>query len=1341
MLQSGSTYATDRSYDLPSVPLRLEDAAMIKTLINGKNSSSSSLLAFSLTQDAKVSVAHDLRATALPAWLGDWQKLPDIAGVKDRKIDHVALYSKTSPAGQVALSGNAVSPAGAMTNFFVVAKQATASLVTNISANSSKSYSLSELALGALYYTDRTYDITAVPAALAGASLIRTPNDDKKNTSTNLLSFSLSQEAAVYVAYDPRATALPAWLSGWQKMAEKIGVNDASISNMDLYSKVFPAGQVVLGGNLASPASGSSTNYFVIAKATAVTSPSGTGCPLLSPMPCDQLQVALPFSLSFSGPVSGTVPDKSSAGTGFTLVDAYSGARHPEDGSPANPSLPGHEPARLSLSGGRLQLTTNKGIAWLTNNNQLNTLGVRVDSRARLNAAVTVVSPYSGTGSQQAGLWFGLNDKTYLKLVAVGGKVELRRETNDASPSSDQRLTGAIAGISSATVRLRMLIDPGSATAEGFYSLNGGAEQSVGAPLSISGMGITSSTAHAGIFATHRNGSTPVTYTFDDFSIATASAAGNNPPVIVKAPSNQVFDINQSFQFSGGQYSDSDAGDVLTYTATKSDGSALPGWLQFNASTVAFSGTAPSSGTLLSVKVTATDKSNASVSATFTIAVQSVEDNPYMLVVNMDKFQSPDRLSFSLIQIPWRRENSDGTYTPYNENHNKVRLKLTNGGTGSLVISKLELSNSSLWKIATINSIDYDAGTALPISLASSASAELVIEFIAKDLGGRVKIRNDKLTITSNDASKPLKEVLLHGLWQYKGEGGNEPYAQEIIKAFGFLSQTGYTVNDGVIDGNYVVPNSDEILSPFFVRADPARPVSVIQMAAYHGCCSATETIKWYNKGSASSTTTVFTHNGLDGQSLLPRKSGTSTTLAQGTFNPTGPFGIKVSSSYLDRSMNLNNKIGIRIWKAIDSNGNIIPNAFIMSMDYLNSPSVNYDYNDNMYYISNVKPEVGTACYSELVPTPSAADFGSVLTGAGRQLTVSLKNQGKTYADGSSDPAVTIKSYEIVGQNKDQFTATAPSATTIGVQGNASISVNFNPNSLGTKNAVLLIHYNSADSPLRVPLYGAGNDPGTSISVVKRIKSAADANVTINGATWEADKNYRQGSIKLDKQVVAGPIAATDHDVLYQTYLSAATNLAQTRYAIPLSTGTYTVRMHFVENQFTAPAARVFGFNMEGTTKLSGLDIYQEVGYRTALVKDFAVSVSDGTLNIDFNPTVDRVAIAGLEIFTASSSSSITQASTATLQHMPDAPQLQVYPNPGTGDRMSVALQGFGKAEKVSVTLYDTSGRVVESLVVDADQQGAYNAEVTLRARLNQGLYLIRAQAASGEARAKLMVE
>nr|WP_237488004.1 kelch repeat-containing protein [Hufsiella arboris] len=279
-LAAGITYYTDRTYKITSVPSSLTGVPFLLTANDDKSNNSSSLLSFNLTKEATVFVAYDSRATVLPNWLNSWEKLPDKISVDDPKLVSFNLYGKKFSAGNVLIGGNLQSPAaGAQCQFVVIVRanseSSADSLISNIEPFTGNKYELAQLATGTTYYTDRNYKIGLVPVSLVGASFIKTPADDKYNNSAKLLTFDLSQDADVYVAYDPRATVLPAWLSGWQKLADQIGTDDPKMLRLNLYYKPMPMGQVSLGGNLQSPASGAMCAYFVIAKpqsATVITS-------------------------------------------------------------------------------------------------------------------------------------------------------------------------------------------------------------------------------------------------------------------------------------------------------------------------------------------------------------------------------------------------------------------------------------------------------------------------------------------------------------------------------------------------------------------------------------------------------------------------------------------------------------------------------------------------------------------------------------------------------------------------------------------------------------------------------------------------------------------------------------------------------------------------------------------------------------------------------------------------------------------------------------------------------------------------------------------------------------
>jgi len=124
---------------------------------------------------------------------------------------------------------------------------------------------------GALVYIDRSYTFNNLTSGSSGATYIQTANNDKTRTEPNFLSFDVNQEVIVGIAYDTRATFLPAWLSGWTNTGKLIGTTDV---DRKLYTRNFPAGTITLGGNMASPAAGAQSNYNVIIVKKGATFPT-----------------------------------------------------------------------------------------------------------------------------------------------------------------------------------------------------------------------------------------------------------------------------------------------------------------------------------------------------------------------------------------------------------------------------------------------------------------------------------------------------------------------------------------------------------------------------------------------------------------------------------------------------------------------------------------------------------------------------------------------------------------------------------------------------------------------------------------------------------------------------------------------------------------------------------------------------------------------------------------------------------------------------------------------------------------------------------------------------------
>jgi hypothetical protein len=656
----------------------------------------------------------------------------------------------------------------------------------------------------------------------------------------------------------------------------------------------------------------------------------------------------------------------------------------------------------------------------------------------------------------------------------------------------------------------------------------------------------------------------------------------------------------------------------------------------------------------------------------YTVIVIRVPSNGAKLYAqNMDGFPEDDHLTFSRIQnfVPNFGTGPGGM-------HDIVTLRLHNNGVGNLIISKLTISDPSRFEIFRFNEQPFNPNVHLPASIAPDKYINLQIRFIATQGGTNPAARDyarmvmhETLKIESNDVEQwPEKTIYLHGLWQMYDENNMEPNINEIIDAFGLKTATGFT---STRHGSIATPIADEIISATFVRADKDRPVYVRQLAAFHNCCASGASSFWHRKDQPKTTRIRLTnHAAADGQSLLPRRNVTAYNATKGnfgdpaeaTFNPIFngddvPFIMSFVNDYTDRTLNYNGLVGVRVWKLRNAKGDIVPNTFIMSHDYL-SATANFDYNDDAFVVSNIRPEFGSAHSSPLLTNVQHIDFSSNDVardiGSATTINLTLRNGGLAgYPDGSSDPNIVISHVEIVGATADEFGTSLPAKTTLVPQETTTMSVRFNPKLIGLKNADLLIHYNSANSPLRVPLYGIAKTSCYTSNLIHRVKFArntANGNIVINGKTWVPDQPFRKSTnFKLDNiSDVSTQIHATEDDALYRSYMSTNNDLVGYRYEFKTPTnqnlpnGVYWVRIHFAENFFTKSGQRVNDIYLENNPVLMGFDIFKEVGFKHALVKDFIVPVSDGILNLEVKPQVNRPAISGIEIFRFDTNTPIT---------------------------------------------------------------------------------------------------
>ena len=121
------------------------------------------------------------------------------------------------------------------------------------------------MSVGMEYYTDRTYTLTDVPPDYIGLDTIKTPNDDRNLTdSSGYLTFEMPYDGVVYVGFDPRATSLPDWMSGFAYTGDVIGTSLVGQDYLNIYSMSYNSGDCVdLGANKAAGFSGWASHYIV----------------------------------------------------------------------------------------------------------------------------------------------------------------------------------------------------------------------------------------------------------------------------------------------------------------------------------------------------------------------------------------------------------------------------------------------------------------------------------------------------------------------------------------------------------------------------------------------------------------------------------------------------------------------------------------------------------------------------------------------------------------------------------------------------------------------------------------------------------------------------------------------------------------------------------------------------------------------------------------------------------------------------------------------------------------------------------------------------------------------
>ncbi|MGP9633681.1 carbohydrate-binding protein [Halomonas sp. AOP43-A1-21] len=460
----------------------------------------------------------------------------------------------------------------------------------------------------------------------------------------------------------------------------------------------------------------------------------------------------------------------------------------------------------------------------------------------------------------------------------------------------------------------------------------------------------------------------------------------------------------------------------------------------------------------------------------------SGNDNADIAVQSGDAAYFSDRLHFSYLE-------NDSASNPNRDFKESATVTISNTGSDVLEILDADIEGPFVLENPSV----FEG-----LTLAAGESLEVTVLF---DRGSYTAPTNDagdgvfegRIRLVTNDADSPVAEIHMAGFWQARDEGGWEPNVNEVWEVFGFgnridgLTTVGGGENSVLNDFDLYRPvNDDEVMSRYWALADGVGEAKITQLAAYHGDGGATLGI--HNPGNKNQDIIFSNHAGDNNQSLLPVKSNGQFATASfslddipGSWTGQGVFGIEVANLSTDPSLNpqgggtppagaegIERGYTVRMFRALDANGNVIPNTYLGIMDYT---GINYDYNDNMFLIEGVTPVIGgelTVINNDGVPSNDRLVMSRIENPANAaqmvhdEVTITLRNDGIENLD--------IESIEVSDTTLFELTQ-AFSAVTLEPGEAIDVTVRFianDPNDASLYEASLIINSSDADEGEKV---------------------------------------------------------------------------------------------------------------------------------------------------------------------------------------------------------------------------------------------------------------------------------
>jgi fibronectin type 3 domain-containing protein len=373
----------------------------------------------------------------------------------------------------------------------------------------------------------------------------------------------------------------------------------------------------------------------------------------------------------------------------------------------------------------------------------------------------------------------------------------------------------------------------------------------------------------------------------------------------------------------------------------------------------------------------------------------------------------------------------------------------------------------------------------------------------------------------------------------------------------------------------------------------------------------------WYPVGAKSSL--IFKDQPNNGQSVLPMITNDSFSTARNTFTPTGAFGLNLDGEKSQDSLNATvdapfNTSGhaLRFFPAIDANGNLIPNTYLVGMDYRNYLGPNGDYQDLFDIVSNVTFEAMPATPVDLqategtsganlqwAPVAGAASYNVYQVVNGTQVKVNSSPVTTTSFTDITAPAGTVVQYHVTAVNSGG-TESPAAASSLSVSGTvpAAPTIQTLDGTSGTTVSVGWTAVSGATSYV-VLREGPGQNTFTAIASGLTSTSYTDSAVT-SGATYQYEVQAQNSSGLSPKSAAASVPVGPGSTALAAPAITLADGSSGTQVslawsAVPGATSYTVEREGPGQSSFTAIAAGLTTTSFADTVVTAGANYLYEV--------------------------------------------------------------------------------------------------------------------------------------------------